>query len=84
MYRSGVKFFQVIDNDISTGFYITAYIYDDLSIRYKLVANNDLNNYILYSPVIEELTTNDLVSFWIQKKNDLYLFDVYVNGEVVS
>lgn len=79
MYRSNVTFFSLVDSNKKFGFYITAYIYDDDSIRYKLIANNGLDNYILYSPPIPALEPSDLVAFWIRKKEDIYLFKVYVN-----
>ena len=79
MYRSDVVFFSLFDSNRKFGFYITSYIYDDDKIRYKLVANNGLDNYILYSPPIDELESSDLVAFWIRKKEDIYLFKVYIN-----
>lgn len=79
MYRSEITFFSLFDEEQKFGFYITSYIYDDDTIRYKLVANNGLDNYILYSPAISELSESDLVAFWIRKKDNLYLFKVYVN-----
>ena len=84
MYRSEVVFFSLFDEEKKFGFYVTSYIYDDDTIRYKLVANNGLDNYILYSPAIEALSESDLVAFWIRKKDNLYLFKVYVNGTEVE
>ncbi len=78
MYRDGVKFFELMDSERKNGFYITSYIYDDDRIRYKLVANNGLCDYVLYSPPME-LESTDLVAFWIKKKSDIYLFKVYKN-----
>ena len=79
MYRSEVTFFELLDSDQEFGFKITSYIYDDSTIRYKLVASNGLNDYILYSPAIDELDSTDLVAFWIKKVSNVYLFKVYVN-----
>lgn len=82
LYRSGVKFFELQDKERQNGFYITAYIYDDDRIRYKLVSNNGLSDYMLYTPPTE-LTSTDLVTFWIKKVKDIYKFVVFVNGTEV-
>lgn len=79
MYRSGVTFFSLFDSEKKYGFYITSYIYDDNTIRYKLVANNGLDNYVLYSPAIPVFTKECLVSIWIKKKNNIYSFKVQVD-----
>lgn len=84
MYRSGTTFFSLFDSNKKFGFYITSYIYDDDTIRYKLVANNGLNNYILYSSAIPQLDATDLVAFWIRKKENIYSFKVYINGTEVE
>lgn len=84
MYRSETTFFSLFDEKKKNGFYITSYIYDDDSIRYKLIANNSLDNYVLYSPAIPELDSTDLVAFWVRKKENIYLFKVYVNGTEVE
>ena len=84
MYRSGVTFFEVLDSEQTHGFYITSFIYDDDSIRYKLISSNGLDNYVLYSPAIPQLSSIDLVAFWIKKVSNVYSFKVYVNNvEVV-
>ena len=84
MYRSGVTFFEVLDSEQTHGFYITSFIYDDDSIRYKLISSNGLDNYVLYSPAIPQLSSTDLVAFWIKKVSNVYSFKVYVNNvEVV-
>ncbi|MBP5470796.1 MAG: hypothetical protein J6Z11_16320 [Candidatus Riflebacteria bacterium] len=82
LYRSGVKFFELYNTEKNTGFYITSYIYDDDQIRFKLISNNGLEDYILYSSPIE-LTENDLVDFWVRRINGIFDFKVYKNGEVV-
>lgn len=83
MYRSEVIFFSLFDTNKKNGFYITSYIYDDGSIRYKLMSSNGLDNYVLYSPPISPLDPSDLVDFFIRKKENIYLFKVYVNGTEV-
>lgn len=84
MYRSGVKFFELLDSSHKYGFYITSYIYDDDSIRYKLIATNGLDNYVLYSNPISALEPEDLVAFWIKKKNNIYSFKVYITRTVID
>ena len=81
--RSNEKYFEVYDSEKKKGFYITAYVYDDETIRYKLIGIGDLSNYVLYSPALLASST-DIITFWIRRKNGLYLFKVYKNGEVVS
>lgn len=78
MYRSGIIFFELLDEERKYGFRITSFIYDDESIRYKLVAFNGLNNYILYSEPFEKLDSDDLVNFWIRKVSNVYSFNVNV------
>lgn len=84
MYRSNIRFFELFDSQKKNGFYITSYIYDDESIRYKLVCNNGLDDYILYSHAIKKLDPSDLVAFWIRKKENIYLFKVYVTRTVID
>ena len=84
MYRSGIIFFECLDTSHKYGFYITSYIYDDDRIRYKLIANNGLDNYILYSEPIEALDHEDLVDFWIKKENNIYLFKVFVTRNIID
>ena len=84
MYRSGVTFFELLDGDHIYGYRITSYIYDDDTIRYKLMATNGLDNYVLYSPAIPQLESSDLVAFWVKKHNNIYQFKVYVNELEVS
>jgi len=79
MYRSEVTFFELLDGEHKYGFRITSYIYDDDRIRYKLMATNGLDDYVLYSPSIEPLDHEDLVAFFVKKVKDIYLFKVYVN-----
>lgn len=82
MYRSGIYFFELLDEQKKYGFRITSYIYDDESIRYKLVATNGLDNYILYSAPIAKLEPEDLVAFWIRKENNIYSFKVYITRAI--
>ena len=84
MYRSGVTFFELLDSNHKYGFYITSYIYDDDSIRYKLIAPNGLDNYVLYSNPISALEPEDLVAFWVKKKNNIYSFKVYITRTVID
>ena len=77
------KFFEVYDIDKNYGFYITMYGYDDNTIRYKLIGIGSLSNYVLYSPAMT-VNSTDEITFWIRRKDGLYLFKVYKNGEVVS
>lgn len=80
MFRSNEIFFELYDSeDKNLGFYITSYIYDDNTIRFKLVANNGLDNYILYSPAIPTFSKECLVSFWVKKKSNLYSFKVQID-----
>lgn len=79
MYRSQVTFFELLDSNKQFGFRITSYIYDDDRIRYKLMATNGLDNYVLYSPPIDALDSEDLVAFWIKKVKNVYSFKVFVN-----
>ena len=80
MFRSGEIFFELFDSEEKNfGFYITSYIYDDNTIRYKLVANNGLDNYVLYSSAIPVFSKNCLVSIWIKKKSNLYSFEVQID-----
>ena len=76
MYKSNVKFFEVYDAEKKHGFYVTSYIYDDATIRYKLVGMGTMSNYVLYSPALD--TRNKTVTFWIRRQNGIYLFKVYV------
>lgn len=80
---NNVKFVEIYDSEQKHGFYISSYVYDDGSIRYKLIGLSGLSDYVLYSPsmIIDE---NDLITFWIRRQNGIYLFKVYVNGEVVN
>ena len=80
MFRSGEIFFELFDSEEKNfGFYITSYIYDDNTIRYKLVANNGLDNYVLYSSAIPVFSKNCLVSIWIKKKSNIYSFEVQID-----
>lgn len=76
--QSNVKFFEAKNSTQSNSFYITAFIYDDNSIRFKLISTNGLNNYVLYSPACS-ITNEDLITFAIRKVNGLYDFKVYKN-----
>lgn len=80
LYRSNVIFFEAYEENLKYGFYITSYIYDDDTIRYKLIALNGMNKYVLYSPSIPPLLPEDLVTFFVRKYNDVFLFIVFVNG----
>lgn len=80
MYRDDVKFFE-IKNEDGEGFYITAYIYDDETIRYKLVSSNALENYVLHSKPIPKLNPTDEVTFWCQRRNDVYAFATCITYE---
>jgi hypothetical protein len=53
------------------GFTLTSYIYDDGSLRYKLIVPNGICNYILYStPLVFEQT--DIVTIHIRRVNNIY------------
>lgn len=84
MYRSGINFFELLDEQKKYGFRITSYIYDDETIRYKLIATNGLSDYILYSSPIAKLEPEDLVAFWIRKKNNIYSFKVQITRAVID
>ncbi len=83
LVRSNQKYFEVYDSEKKRGFYITAFVYDDDTIRYKLVGLGDLSNYVLYSPAAL-VTSSDDITFWVRRQNGIYLFKVFKNGEVVS
>ena len=55
----------------STGFSLLSYVYDDSSMRYKLVVPNALSNYILYSePIYPDYS--DIVTVHIRRTNNVY------------
>lgn len=59
------------------GFTLSSYIYDDLSMRYKLTVPNGLCNYILYSePIMPEIW--DIVTIHIRRINNVYQLFVFV------
>lgn len=60
-----------------------SYIYDDNTLRFKLVVNNMINNYILYSkPMI--FTNDDNIEIRIKKNNDVYSIETYIEGVLVE
>ena len=64
------------------GFTLSSYIYDDGSMRYKLLVPNGLCNYILYSePIMPE--EQDIVTIHIRRINNIYQIECFVEwGEV--
>lgn len=83
LYEVKDNFFEVQNADRTFKMYISSYIYDDDTIRFKLHATNGLSDYILYSSSLS-ISNSDEVAFWIRKIDDIYSFKVYVNGEVVE
>lgn len=64
------------------GFTLSSYIYDDGSMRYKLLVPNGLCNYILYSEPIM-LEEQDIVTIHIRRINNIYQIECFVEwGEV--
>ena len=60
-----------------------SYIYDDNTLRFKLVVNNMINNYILYSkPMV--FTNDDNIEIRIKKNNDVYSIETYIEGVLVE
>lgn len=59
------------------GFTLSSYIYDDLSMRYKLTVPNGLCNYILYSePIMPE--SWDIVTIHIRRIGNIYQLFVFI------
>lgn len=59
-----------------------SYIYDDETLRFKLVVNNMITDYILYSDPLN-FTNEDMVYITIRKNNDAYSLNAVVE-EVVT
>ena len=66
----------------SMGFALSSYVYDDLTMRYKLTVPNGLCNYILYSqPIMPEVW--DVVTIHIRRINNIYELYCFVEEDVV-
>lgn len=54
------------------GFTLSSYIYDDDTIRFKLLVPNGLCNYVLYSQALDKLSPLDIVTIHIRRINNVY------------
>lgn len=74
LYRQGdVLILKNEDTDVR----ITSYIYDDKTIRYKLIVPNGISNYILYSNPIQ--CSNDaLITILLRRIKNIYAIDAFV------
>lgn len=74
-FKSGT-IFDCMDSQTFEHLTISAYIYDDNQIRFKLMANNGLNDYIIYSkPLLFHVERNFVIE--IKKKGILYSINSY-------
>lgn len=83
MFETKENFFEIQDENRLFKMYISSYIYDDDTIRFKLKASNGLSDYVLYSPALS-FSDSDEIAFWIRKIDNIYAFKIYINGEVVE
>lgn len=68
LYRNGDILIPENDNG---SFRITAFIYDDCHIRYKLIVPNGISHYLLYSNPLY-CTNEDLVTLVLRRVNNIY------------
>lgn len=59
-------------------FEICSYIYDDKTLRYRITAHSDGYEYILYSDAVPAFTQDDIITLWVQRKDNYYAIAVFV------
>lgn len=77
LYREDT--FLILNNGYHT-ITVTTKIYDDDTIRFKLIAKNGLDNYLLYSDPLT-ITNDDIVIFCIKRKNKLYDMEAWIDTD---
>ena len=59
-------------------FEIRSYIYDDETLRYRLTAHNAHYEYMLYSEAIPKFGSYDLLTMWVQRKENYFEIVIYI------
>lgn len=62
---------------------IYSYLYDDTTLRFKVVANNSIDKYIIYSLPMT-FTDEDEIEIRVHKKNNIYSIETYIEGVKVE
>lgn len=82
LYKNNNHIFSGYNKDSSYQVNLYSYIYDDV-LRFKLVVNNSMCDYVLYSnPMV--FTNDDDIEIRIRKSNDVYSLETYIEGVKVE
>ena len=82
-YKNNNHILSIYNKDSIYQINLYSYIHDDTTLRFKLVVNNMINNYILYSkPMI--FTNDDNIEIRVKKNNDVYSIETYIEGVLVE